>query len=296
MQITEVDINKILGYKVDEKFTCDTLALSNSTISNTLSFIDDEKYLLEINSNKNITVVISNVEIASNVKNKLVIPTEDARFDFFTLMNEIGKSYYKKRESIINSSAIIHSTAFISDYNVIIGERTIIEPNVTILPDVEIGNDCTIRAGSVIGSEGFEYKRTSKGILPVFHDGKVIIGNKVNIGSLNAIAKGFSFRNTIINDETKTDNLVHIAHAVQIGKRCLLPASCMIAGSATISDDVWIGPNASISSGITIGKNAFITIGSVVVRSVGDTQKVTGNFAIPHDKFLANLKESLKNK
>jgi UDP-3-O-[3-hydroxymyristoyl] glucosamine N-acyltransferase len=64
----------------------------------------------------------------------------------------------------------------------------------------------------------------------------------------------------------------------------------LIAGSATIGDDVWIVPNASVSSGIIIGDNAFITIGSVVVKNVPSSSKVSGNFAIPHNKFIENLK------
>ncbi|MTI38250.1 DapH/DapD/GlmU-related protein, partial [Fulvivirga lutimaris] len=143
---------------------------------------------------------------------------------------------------------------------------------------------------TVVGSEGFEHKKTTKGILSVKHDGKVIIGKDVYIGALNAISKGFSYRNTIIGDSTKTDNLVHIAHCVQIGERCLLPASSMIAGSTTLEDDVWIGPGSSISSQLTIGKNGFISIGSVVTKNVNMNEKVTGNFAIPHRKFLKHIR------
>lgn len=297
MKIDPELIEQVTGIPCQDSLVIETLAFSNSKHPNTLTFLDDQRFLAEVNGNGNITAVITTKALEQLIhadKQRLI--SDDPRFDFYTLLNKVGRSRHKQWNSIINSTATVHETAFISPYNVIIGENTIIEPNVTILSDVEIGDHCIIRSGSVIGAEGFEHKRTSKGILSVYHDGKVLIGNNVHIGALNAISKGFSFRDTIIGDDCKIDNLVHIAHAVQIGKRGLFPASCMIAGSVTIEDDVWIGPNASISSGLTIQKNAYVTLGSVVTKNVLEGEKVTGNFAVPHQLFLANLKKTIENK
>lgn len=273
------------------------LGLSNSPNANTISFCDTQKFVIEIEKNENIRALFVTADVEKSIKSGRIfkIISEDPRYDFYNLLNKAGRSNYKFFDSEIDSTAIIHEKAYISPNNVKIGANTIIEPNVTILPDVEIGNNCIIRAGSVIGSEGFEQKRTKKGILAVEHYGKVIIGDEVHVGALNSVAKGMSFRNTIIGDYTRTDNLVHVAHGVQVGKRCFLPASCMIAGSVTVQDDVWIGPNSSISSGITLKNNAFVTIGAVVTRNVDEGQTVSGNFAIPHDRFLRNLKKSLND-
>lgn len=295
MKITKELLHKVTGVKAGFEFESVCLALSNTAIPDSFTFLDDERYLTQVNENQNINVVLTTPSLEALVNdNKQIITTTDPRFTFYTLLNYIGKTTYKLTPSIVAPSAKIHPTAYIAPHNVSIGENTVIEPNVTILEDVEIGANCIIRAGSVLGAEGFEQKRTLSGILAVFHDGKVIIGNDVHVGALNAISKGFSFRHTMIGDHSRTDNLVHIAHAAQIGKRCLFPASCMIAGSATIADDVWIGPNASVSSGITIGEKAFITIGSVVTKNVEPGAKVTGNFAVPHEDFLRNLKNTLK--
>jgi UDP-3-O-[3-hydroxymyristoyl] glucosamine N-acyltransferase len=270
------------------------LSLSDSNIPNSISFFDDKRYLNQLNENANVTGVFVTPENKHLVNlDKEIIVVDDPRWTYFTIYNYLAKQNKKYHKSQIHSSANIHPTAFVAENNVIIGKNTIIQPNVTILEDVEIGNDCIIGAGTVIGAEGFEYKKTSKGILSVFHDGKVLIGNNVVVGANNGISKGFSFRNTTIGDDTKTDNLVHIAHCVQIGQRCLLPAACIIAGTVTIEDDVWIGPNASITSGITIGKNGFITIGSTVTKSVLTNQKVTGYFAVEHTTFMKNFKKSL---
>jgi UDP-3-O-[3-hydroxymyristoyl] glucosamine N-acyltransferase len=292
--ITEELIFKSTGFEIILKNKFEQLALSNTTIANSLSFFDDAKYINQLNENNCILGVLvndSNKHLIS--KEKEIIIVEDPRWFYYTIYNYISKNNKVAFKSQIESTSQIHKTAYVAENNVKIGKNCIIQPHVTILEDVEIGDDCIIGAGTVIGCEGFEHKRTLKGILSVLHDGKVIIHNHVELGANNAVSKGFKQRNTIIGNDTKTDNLVHIAHCVQIGKRCFLPASCMIAGSVTIEDDVWIGPNASISSFIEIKKNAFITIGSVVTKHVNENQHVTGNFAIDHKKFMENLKKNI---
>jgi UDP-3-O-[3-hydroxymyristoyl] glucosamine N-acyltransferase len=294
MKITTKILNES-GIVTSENLTFTTLGLSNSVDEGSLTFLDNGKFLGDVNANKCIEGVITTDQFAMQIiSSKNVIIVEDPRYSFYNLQNRLFQLTYKKRLTVIGENCSIHPRAYVSDHNVIIGNNVIIEPNVTILENVEIGNNVIIRAGSVIGSEGFEHKKTSKGILSVMHDGKVIIHDNVHIGSCNAISKGFAYRNTIIGEDSKTDNLVHIAHGVQIGKRCLFPASCMIAGSVTIGDDVWVGPNASVSSQLTIGSNAYITLGSVVTKNVNSEEKVTGNFAIPHDKFMTNFKNTIK--
>lgn len=296
-------IQKVLGKDFPElkTKTFNTLGLVDSEARETLSFLDDNSFLKSLKTNSNITGLFTTSQISEEVRamrsDVALYIVNDPRYSFYSLQNLITKLVYSETrfKSVIHPSAVIHPKAYVSEYNVIIGADVEIEPNVTILSDVEIGKESAISAGTVIGAEGFEHKRTSKGILSVKHDGKVLIGEKVYIGAVNGISKGFSYRNTIIGDETKTDNLVHIAHGVQIGKRCFLPASCMIAGSVTIGDDVWIGPNASISSQITIQNNAFVTIGSVVTKDVSEKGHVTGNFAIPHSTFLRILKSHMNS-
>jgi UDP-3-O-[3-hydroxymyristoyl] glucosamine N-acyltransferase len=295
MIINHTFLSDNTGLIFNQIFECDAMGMSNATIPNTLSFLDSAKFLDDVNNNNNITVVLTLPELKDSILNKTVIVCEDPRFYFYTTLNKLGKTTYQQKPTVISPSATIHPNAFISPYNVVIGDRTIVGPNVTILSDVEIGDDCIFLSGVIVGSEGFEYKRTSKGILPVFHDGKVIIGNKVEVGANTCIVKGFSFRNTIIDDESKFDNLIHVAHGVQIGKRCFVTACATLAGSSTLKDDVWIGPNATISSGIIVENNAYVTIGSVVTRHVSEGQVVTGNFAIEHKKFLEFIKQLSKS-
>lgn len=276
------------------------LGMVDSSQSGTLSFIEEEKYLHAAISNRSISAILINkdrIDISNLGRlGLLYIHATEPKVDFFSLQNEIT-DYHKKHNRSVNSiheSCIIHPSAIICDHNVVLGENVIIEPNVTILSDVIIGANSYISSGSVIGTEGFEHKRLKSGILSVKHDGKVVIGERVFIGALNGISRGYSYRDTIIGDDTKTDNLVHISHGVRIGKRCLIPASSMIAGSVTIGDDVYIGPNSSISNRIQIQERGYVSIGSVVTRNVGMDQVVTGNFAVPHSQFLKSFKNLLK--
>jgi len=293
-KINQISVERYTGVKVSEAFECAYFGMSNTKNKKTIAFVDEERYLSEIISNDNITVVFCLKEMLSLLENKIAIVCDDPRFTFYNYYNKITEANYVKFKSRINSNARIHSSAYVSEYNVVIDEGTYVGPNATILPGVEIGKDCYIKSGAVIGSEGFEIKRTSKGMLNVLHDGKVIIGNNVKIGANCAIHLGFSFRNTIISNEVKIDDLVYIAHGVQIGKGCLLIGKSMISGSATLKEDIWVGPGVIVSNGITIESDAYLTMGSVVTRDVSKGLKVTGNFAIDHDKFISNLKDVVK--
>lgn len=295
MKITTLLINQVLQKSINEEMSFNNLGLANSQTNHSLSFLESEEFIEEINNNKNITGLFILESLVPLIrKNISLILSDDPRFDFYTLHNFLAKANLKKTPNQIHPEAVIHPRAWIADYNVIIGARTIIEPNACIYPDVLIGADCKINACAVIGKEGFEYKKTSKGILSVLHDGKVIIADKVDIGSNTCIDKGFSFRNTIIGEETKIDNLVHIAHGVQIGQKTFVVACAMLAGSVDIGNNVWISPNANLNNYIRINDGGIVSLGAVVTKDVEVGQQVTGNFAIPHEKFLALFKSSLK--
>ncbi len=290
MIINEVLLKEATGLQADAPFVAKQAALINTELPGSITFIDNEKFIAEVNANNNIAVVITEKEFAERIdKGKKIVIAEDARHCFFSMLNFIAHQGYTKEKNDIHFSVQVHESAFVSDHNVSIGEGTVVEPNVTILPDVTIGKNCIIRAGAVVGSEGFEHKRTKKGVLSVKHNGKVLLGDHVEIGANCTVDKGFSFRHTIIADHTKMDNLVHIAHGVHIGKACFIAASAMLAGSVTLKDNVWVGPGACIASGITIGNNAQVTIGAVVVQNVLAEHIVSGNFAIDHRKFLKNI-------
>ena len=293
MNIDNKIVEELTTLKSDVAFKCDSFGLVNSKSPNTLSFIDDEKFLEQLILNKNISVVFSTPELKDKIIDRILIVSDDPRFYFYDFVNKFGIKNYVSFPSEISSSAKINPKAYVSENNVIIGDNTVISANVSILADVEIGSNCFIQAGAVIGSQGYEYKRTSKGILSVYHDGKVIIGNNVEIGANTCIDKGFFAKNTVVEDDVKIDNLVHVAHSVLIKRGAFVIACSMLAGSCIVGEGAWVGPNATVGH-VVLGNQSNVTFGSVVTKNVGNGEKVSGNFAIPHDIFLNFIKKLIK--
>jgi UDP-3-O-[3-hydroxymyristoyl] glucosamine N-acyltransferase len=269
-------ISKIFGLEFDNKFY--KLGLSNSKIVNTLSYVCEEKYIDQVNDNENIVAVITTKEISYKISKKTYV-CDDPLFAFWEYFNVCSNHIISVRRSAsnIHESCSIHPTSYICHQDVTIGKNSIIEPNVTIHGGVCIGEDCLVRSGAVLGFDGFEMKKTDSGILPIIHDGLLVINDRVEIGSLNSVAKGFSWQNTYIDCDTKLDSLVHIGHASKIGKACLITASCEISGSVVIDDNCWLGPRSAITNGVTIGPNTFIGIGAVVTKSFGENLVIAGN-------------------
>jgi UDP-3-O-[3-hydroxymyristoyl] glucosamine N-acyltransferase len=259
-----------------------------------LVYIENSKYIPIMLKNLNISCVITTRELTSPIPQELGIGiSSNPRKLFYEIHNYLARDtdfYWKPFKTEIARSARIHSTAYIAERNVRISEGCEIGPKVSILENSNLENDVIIRAGSVIGTEGFEFNRIDKKVMPVIHVGGVILHSRVEIQGNTVVDKAVFQGFTEIGEDTKVDNLVHIAHNVRIGKRCLIIALAMIGGSVTIGDDVWIGPSASIAPGITIADGAFVSIGSVVTKDVARDQRVTGNFAIDHNKFIAFIK------
>ena len=291
-------IERITGRNYGRAGPFERLGLVNASQPGTLTFLDEKKFAGQLVANPHISGVILAPALEEVVKAQrpdiATLPSEDPRWAYFSLHNHVAEQSRDRRPSEISPDASIHPRAFVSETNVSIGPGTVIGPNVTILADVTIGRDCVVGPGSVIGADGFEFKRTSKGILPVVHDGEVIIGNAVRIGANCTVDKGFAGRPTTIGDATKLDNLVHVAHSAQVGKECLLTAGVLLAGSVKIGDRVWLSVNACIAPGLSIGDDSFVSIGAVVTRDVKEGEQVTGNFAVPHQQFLRAFRRSLR--
>lgn len=259
-----------------------------------LVYLENDRFLARLKENPDVSGVITIAALVERLPKHLGIAVaDDPRREFYRFHNFLAEStgfYWEDFPTEVAADAQVSAMTHVAELNVHIGHNTVIEPGVIILPHVIIGDNVIVRAGSVIGSQGFEFKRIGDEILSVAHAGGVHLHNGVEIQANCAISRSIFGGFTELGEDTKLDNLVHIAHNVKIGQRCFLAACAMVAGSVTIGDDVWVGPGASISSEITVGDRASLTIGSVVTRDVAAGQRVSGNFAIDHDRFLSFIR------
>ncbi|HXC26186.1 MAG TPA: UDP-3-O-(3-hydroxymyristoyl)glucosamine N-acyltransferase [Gemmatimonadaceae bacterium] len=157
-----------------------------------------------------------------------------------------------------------------------IHERCIIGPN-TVIDHATLGTNTRIGANCSIGGDGFgfEIDESSGEVIKFPHFGRVRIGQNVEIFSNTCIARG-SLRDTVIGNNVKIDNLVHIAHNVEIGDNAFVIANAMLAGSTKIGTRAWIGPSTSILNGITVGDLSMTGVGAVVTHSCGKNEIVAG--------------------
>jgi len=178
--------------------------------------------------------------------------------------------------SIIHPSVIIGKNVVIED-GCLIQEGVTLEHNVVIHKGTRIGRNSRIRANSSIGGDGFGFERLSNGTpIRFVHLGGVSIGENVEIGSNSCIVRG-TLGDTVISDNVKVDNLVHIAHNCHIENGAFIIACAEISGGVRVGKNSWIGPNASIIQKVTIGENALIGLGAVVTKNVDENIVFAGN-------------------
>ena len=160
---------------------------------------------------------------------------------------------------------------------------------------VEWGKDCYFKPGAVIGSSGFGFEHGEDGI-PILrpHIGGVKIGNNVQVGANSIIQRG-TIDDTIIGNNVKIDDLVHIGHNSVIGDNTIITSGAAISGTVTIGKNCWIGVNSTLIQHITIGDNVVIGIGANVAKDVPAGSTYAGFMAQPIEKlrhFLKAIRQS----
>jgi UDP-3-O-[3-hydroxymyristoyl] glucosamine N-acyltransferase len=262
-----------------------------------ITFFQDKRRKLDL-ENCQATACLVTERLAPLVSDKHILPiiSQTPRAHFARICDKLVSQRPSTRDTSIHSDAIVHPTAIIGDgviietgavigaYSVLgngvkIGANSVVEPHVS-LSFCEIGSDCRIKSGAVIGGAGFGVAKDEKGLIDLPHIGRVIIGNRVSIGSQTCIDRG-QLGDTILSNDVKIDNLVQIGHNVNVGEGTMMAGHVGISGSCDIGKNVQIGGNVGLSDHVTIGDNVMIAAKSGVMHNIPAGEAWSGYPAMP---------------
>jgi len=306
MAFTTAEISKHLEGELlgDASAVLKGFAPADSAKPGDLTFAENEDFFARAESSA-ATAIIADKRFTST--KKIVIRVANARVAFAKAM----ALFFPERTfaggihptAIVAPSAQIDSTAHIGPHCVIgervrIGARTVLQggifigddsklgddvnlfPNVTIYPRTEIGRRVRIHANTVIGSDGFGYVQDGGIHRKVPQIGNVVIGDDVEIGAGVAIDRG-ALGSTVIGKGTKIDNLVQIAHNVEIGEHSIVVGQAGIAGSTKLGNYVVLAGQVGIAGHLKIGNQVIVAAQAGVMNDIPDGEKWLGTPAQP---------------
>jgi UDP-3-O-[3-hydroxymyristoyl] glucosamine N-acyltransferase len=316
MEFTAEQIAGILNGIVEGNPAAAVTGLSKieEGVPGSLSFLANPKYEEYIYQTKStICIVNKTFEKIKNIPEALTLIRVDDAHACFAKLLEVYGQMTKKQPRIedqvhIDEKAILGSNLFIGAFayisagvkigddstiypqvfigdNVIIGKNCTIHPAVKIYNDCVIGDNCIIHAGAVIGADGFGFVPDENGVFSKIPQiGNVQIEDNVEIGSNSTIDRA-TLGSTFIRKGVKIDNLVHIAHNVDVGENSAMAAQVGIAGSTKIGRSVMIGGQAGISGHITIADKTQIVGQSGIPGNVKKADILMGSPGISIEDF-----------
>lgn len=311
MQLTAAQIAVLVNGKVDGN--ADIAVASFGKIEEAqqgqLAFLANPKYKDFLYTTKASIIIVNNTQEIKQPITATLIKVPDAYSAFATLLDKyqqiqqqltgiqqpvyidatakigdnvfIGAFAYIGKNVVVGDGTKIYPSTFIGD-NVTIAQHTILHPGVKIYHDCIIGSKVTIHAGSVIGADGFGFAPQADGSFKkVPQIGNVLIEDNVEIGSNSCIDRA-TIGSTIIKSGAKLDNLLQIAHNVEVGNNTVIAAQTGVSGSTKIGNNVMIGGQAGLAGHLIIGDGAKINAQTGVGKAVKPGTSVTGT---PFDEF-----------
>ena len=303
MQFTASQIALMLQGKVEGNASTaiSSFGKIEEAVTGQLSFLANPKYEEYLYSTgASIVIINDSQELKFNV-NAVLIRVPDAYSAFATLLTKYQELAAKQlngieQPSYISSSAKLGQNVYFGAFayagenvqigndskiypgvilgnRVIIGKHTIIHAGAKIYNDCVIGNNVIIHAGSVLGSDGFGFAPQADGSYKkVPQLGNVVVEDFVEIGA-NATIDRATMGSTVIKKGVKIDNLVQIAHNVEIGSDTVIAAQTGISGSAKVGKNVQIGGQAGVAGHITIADGSKINGKSGVTKTIKEPNK-----------------------
>ena len=297
MKLSAKKIAELLDGKIegDSKVEVSRLSKIEEGKSGSITFLANPKYTHFIYTTKASIVLVKNDFVAEHEISAVLIFVEDAYQSFAKLLeifNQIkfnksgispqafiskeatigenvyvGEFAYIGENAEIGNNVKIYPQAFIGD-NSTIGDNSIIYSGVKIYSDNIIGNNCTIHSGTIIGADGFGFaQKCDNNYMKVAQIGNVIIEDNVEIGANTCIDRA-TLGSTIIRKGVKLDNLIQIAHNVEIGENTIIISQTGIAGSTKIGKNCMIGGQVGIVGHLKIADNVKIAAQSGIQKNI----------------------------
>jgi UDP-3-O-[3-hydroxymyristoyl] glucosamine N-acyltransferase len=316
MQFTAAQIAQIISGTIDgnPNTTVSSFGKIEEAKAGQLAFLANPKYEDYLYSTQADIVIINESQVIKTPLTATLIKVPDAYSAFALLLRQyqrivaeqmvgiqepvyihasankgnnvfIGAFAYIGENVIIGDEVKIYPNAYIGN-NVQIGKGSVIHPGVKIYHDCIIGQKVIIHAGTVVGSDGFGFAPQADGSFKkVPQMGNVIIEDQVEIGSNTTIDRA-TIGSTVIKAGAKIDNLVQIAHNVDVGNNTVIAALSGISGSTKIGSNVMIGGQAGIAGHLSIGDGAKINAQSGVGKNLKEGQSVTGSPSYDYNKAI----------
>ncbi len=274
-----------------------------------LSFLASNKYL-DVLENTKAAAVILEEAYADRVQTALISPnpylaTAQVAMLFDKPQGEfLGQSElaFVHPLSDVHSSATVYPFAYIArgaklgpgskvypfcyvGEDVTLGKNVTLYPGVTLMARTQVGDGCIIHPGAVLGSDGFGFLPSPTGLMKVPQIGGVNIGKDVEIGCNTTIDRA-SLGQTSVGHGSKIDNLVQVAHNVQIGMHSILVGQVGVSGSTKIGNGVQIGGQAGLAGHLNVGDGARIGAQSGIMQNIEAGSEVLGSPAMEAKKYF----------
>ncbi len=278
----------------------------------TLTFLANPKYEHHIYNTEASIVLVNNDFVPAEPIRATLVRVDNAYAGLALLLNMVEQT--KAQKSGIDSTAFIASSAqvaedcyvgnfayigqrvklgkncrvyphaYIGD-DVTVGDNCIFYPHSTIYSDCRIGNNCIFHAGSVIGADGFGFAPEGEGYKKIPQLGNVIIEDDVEIGANTTVDRAV-MDSTVIRRGVKLDNLVQIAHNVEVGENTVMAAQVGIAGSVKIGKHCMFGGQAGLAGHIHIADHVTFGAQAGVISDVKEPATLLGAPAINAKNFM----------
>lgn len=205
-----------------------------------------------------------------------------------------GKNIYRAAFSYVGTNVTlgdnvkIYPHVFVGD-GCVIGDNTILHPNVKLYAGTRVGNNCEIHSGTVIGSDGFGFAPQPDGTYKTIPQlGNVIIEDNVSIGANSVIDCATMMGDaTIVHQGAKLDNLIQVAHNVEIGKNTVIAAQSGISGSTKIGENCVLGGQVGVAGHLTIANKTSVGAQTGILKSVEqENTKLFGTTALDVKEFF----------